>query len=304
MTLREFASAPRRAAPRARPPRRGAEPGAALPPEMLEERHRARGLDPAAARRAARLELGGDAQIAEAWRDQRSLPIARHAVAGHPLRAPHAAAHAGLHRRRAASRWRSASAPTPRSSRSSTPSSCARCRTPSRIGSSTVGDRTPAGFSSNVGFATLIDWRERSRSFEQLALMRGWGPTLVVNGEAERLAGGARQLELLRDDGRASGARPRDSRADDDRPNHWRVLLLSDGLWRRRFGADPSVVGRTITMNDREYRVDRRDAAVVRAARRDPATSTRGRDVGAASATTAPAIRRAAAASTCAGSAG
>ena len=43
--------------------------------EMLEERHRARGLDPAAARRAARLELGGDAQIAEAWRDQRSLPF-------------------------------------------------------------------------------------------------------------------------------------------------------------------------------------------------------------------------------------
>ena len=35
----------------------------------------------------------------------------------------------------------------------------------------------------------------------------------------------------------------------------WRVVLLSDGLWRRRFGADPSIVGRTITMNDREYRV-------------------------------------------------
>ena len=34
-----------------------------------------RGLDPAAARRAARLELGGDAQIAEAWRDQRGLPF-------------------------------------------------------------------------------------------------------------------------------------------------------------------------------------------------------------------------------------
>lgn len=42
---------------------------------MLEDRHRARGLDPAAARRAARLELGGDAQIAETWRDQRSLPM-------------------------------------------------------------------------------------------------------------------------------------------------------------------------------------------------------------------------------------
>ena len=43
--------------------------------EMLEAQHRARGLDPAAARRAARLELGGAAQIAEEWRDQRSLPF-------------------------------------------------------------------------------------------------------------------------------------------------------------------------------------------------------------------------------------
>src|SRR5215217_7476859 len=43
--------------------------------QMLEERHRSRGLTPEAARRAARLELGGDAQIAEAWRDQRGLPF-------------------------------------------------------------------------------------------------------------------------------------------------------------------------------------------------------------------------------------
>ena len=33
----------------------------------------------------------------------------------------------------------------------------------------------------------MLDWRERSRSFEQLAMMRSWLPTLVANGEAERL---------------------------------------------------------------------------------------------------------------------
>src|ERR1043166_322791 len=43
--------------------------------EMLEARHRERGLDPIEARRAARLELGATAQIAEAWRDQRALPF-------------------------------------------------------------------------------------------------------------------------------------------------------------------------------------------------------------------------------------
>ena len=42
---------------------------------MLEAQHRGRSDDPADARRAARLDLGGQAQIAESWRDQRSLPM-------------------------------------------------------------------------------------------------------------------------------------------------------------------------------------------------------------------------------------
>src|SRR6185436_6492388 len=41
----------------------------------LEEQYRARGLDPAAATREARLALGGGPQMAEAWRDQRGLPF-------------------------------------------------------------------------------------------------------------------------------------------------------------------------------------------------------------------------------------
>ena len=36
------------------------------------------------------------------------------------------------------------------------------------------------------------------------------------------------------------------------------VVLLGDGLWRRRFGADPSIIGRPITLNDQPYVVDRK----------------------------------------------
>ena len=53
------------------------------------------------------------------------------------------------------------------------------------------------------------------------------------------------------------GVRPalgRTFRQEDDHPDRWRVLVLSDGLWRRRFDADPSVIGRTIRMNDRDSR--------------------------------------------------
>ena len=84
--------------------------------------------------------------------------------------------------------------------------------------------------------------------------MRGWQPTLVVNGEAERLAAvrvSWNYFDMM-------GVRPALGRGfteAEDHPNTWRVLLLSDRLWRRRFNADPSIVGRTITMNDREYRI-------------------------------------------------
>src|SRR5262249_1155464 len=54
------------------------------------------------------------------------------------------------------------------------------------------------------------------------------------------------------------GVRPalgRDFRAEEDTPAGWRVLILSDALWRRRFNADPAVVGRVLTMNDQQYTV-------------------------------------------------
>jgi putative ABC transport system permease protein len=54
------------------------------------------------------------------------------------------------------------------------------------------------------------------------------------------------------------GARPALGRTfmpDEDQPGHEQVAVLSDDLWRRRFAADPAIVGRDIRINDRDYRV-------------------------------------------------
>jgi putative ABC transport system permease protein len=221
--------------------------------DMLEAEHRSRGLDPAAARRAARIDLGGEAQLTEAWRDQRGLPaldMLRQDL-GYGLRmlrrAPGFTAAAlltltlGIGANTAIFTIVNAVLlrPLPYAD-------------PDRL--VTVGDRGSDGDASNVGFSTVLDWRERSRTFEQFAMMRSWQPTLVTNGEAERLPAvrvSWNYFDML-------GVRPalgRTFTADEDRPEHWRVVLLSDRLWRRRFGADRSVVGRTLTMNDRQYRV-------------------------------------------------
>ena len=47
----------------------------------------------------------------------------------------------------------------------------------------------------------------------------------------------------------------RDFRAEEETDGRHRVVLLSDGSWRRRFGADPAVVGRTIAFNGNAFEI-------------------------------------------------
>jgi putative ABC transport system permease protein len=221
--------------------------------EMLEEQLRRQGLTAADAAREARLRIGGSLQIAEAWQDQRSLPWLETLIgdlrfgARMLMRAPGFSLAAlftltlGIGANTAMFTIVDAVLLRP-----------LPYVDPERL--VTIGDRTADGLATNVDFTTVADWRARSRSFERLALMRSWQPTLVAGGEAERLPA----VRVSWDYFDMMGVRPalgRTFTADDDRPDHWRVLLLSDALWRRRFNADPSVVGRTIVMNDREYRV-------------------------------------------------
>lgn len=221
--------------------------------EMLEEQHRTRGLSDLDAMRAARLELGGGTQIAEAWRDQRSIPAIetllqdlRYALRM-LARAPGFAVAALL--TLALGIGANTAIFTIVDEALLRPSPYA---SPDRL--VTVGDRESDGSSSNIGYTTVVDYRARSRSFESFAMMRSWLPTLVANGDAERVAAvrvSANYFDML-------GVRPALGRTftpDEDRPDHWRVVMLSDALWRRRFGADPSIVGKTITMNDRQYRI-------------------------------------------------
>lgn len=115
-------------------------------------------------------------------------------------------------------------------------------------------DDDGSGAVGNVGFATVVDWRARLRTFDELAIIRGWSPTLVAEGGAERLDG----MKVNWNYFRMLGVQPalgRDFTAEEDQPERWRVVLLSDGLWRRRFGARPDIVGSTIEFNGRRFEV-------------------------------------------------
>jgi hypothetical protein len=84
--------------------------------------------------------------------------------------------------------------------------------------------------------------------------MKAWQPTLTGRAEPERLDGQSVSASYFR----VLGAPPAIGRgfdASDDRPNGSRVAILSDGLWRRRFGGDATIIGRQITLDDASYTV-------------------------------------------------
>jgi predicted permease len=99
----------------------------------------------------------------------------------------------------------------------------------------------------------LLDYQSQSRSFDAVG---GWTPrTLELSGdrESERVQA-ARTTASLFDVLGVPAALGRTFSTEEDR-NAVAVCVISDGLWRRWFGADPSVLGRTIHLDRRPYRV-------------------------------------------------
>src|SRR5262249_60982153 len=117
-----------------------------------------------------------------------------------------------------------------------------------------IGTRSPGGLPGNTGYSTFIDWRDETHAFERMALIRLWQPTMLVSGEPERINGMRVSAEFFRMLG-VTPALGRDFTAADDTPAGWRVVLLSDGLRRRRLGGGPSVVGRAIGVTGQPLRL-------------------------------------------------
>jgi putative ABC transport system permease protein len=108
----------------------------------------------------------------------------------------------------------------------------------------------------NMSFsvANFSDLREQSHVFEGLMASRGQNYILTGAGEPERLSGRQATVGLFR----TMGLMPIVGRvftAEEDRPGAERVVLLGEGFWMRRFGRDPSVVGRPLVLNNEPYTV-------------------------------------------------
>ncbi|HTM04109.1 MAG TPA: ABC transporter permease [Vicinamibacterales bacterium] len=155
----------------------------------------------------------------------------------------------------------------------------------------TVADTSrDTGTALDVTFGTFREIMARSRAIARAAVTRSWQPTLSGVGDAERLDGQSVSADYFR----VLGVEPalgRDFVASDDVPGAAPIAIISSGLWRRRLGGDPTIVGRTVrldgaavtivgVMGDTFENVWNPAARIWRPLRDDPSLPLQGREWG------------------------
>jgi putative ABC transport system permease protein len=99
-----------------------------------------------------------------------------------------------------------------------------------------------------VSALNYLSWAERTKSFDAIAAFGDTGVTLTDAGDPE-LLGGSFVTASLFDVLRVPPIAGRTLRAEDEQRSGSRVVVLSEALWRTRFGGDRGIVGRSITLD-------------------------------------------------------
>ena len=109
---------------------------------------------------------------------------------------------------------------------------------------------------SIVSAPNYLDWQRQNDVFASMALFdsAGKGYNLSGSGEPERVSGVRVSWSFFE----VLGVKPRLGRAflpDEEIAGKHQVVVISDGLWRARYNADPALVGKTIRVDSEEFTV-------------------------------------------------
>src|SRR5215208_6814051 len=102
------------------------------------------------------------------------------------------------------------------------------------------------GKRGQITSANFLDWRAQNTVFEQLAAIKTTTANLALSDQAERIDFAQTSANFFD----VFGINPQHGRLfipRDEEAGHEPVVVLSDTLWRRRYGADPAAVGKQIT---------------------------------------------------------
>ncbi|MCZ6858403.1 MAG: ABC transporter permease [Gemmatimonadetes bacterium] len=119
----------------------------------------------------------------------------------------------------------------------------------------TLFEQDSSGASRQLAsYPTFLDWREQSDVFSGLAFIRGSGLIMQAGDRTGFVLGSFVSEEFFRTLGVAA-LHGRALVTDDYGPNGGGVAVLSHAVWNSRFGAEPAVIGTTITLARRPYTV-------------------------------------------------
>ena len=107
-------------------------------------------------------------------------------------------------------------------------------------------------FRGGISALDFVDWRRMSQSFSDIALYDSGQFNLTGTGDPERIPGAQVSPGFLE----ALGVRPRMGRSFEavaEQPGHNREVLITYGLWQRRFGSDPAIVGKSAGINGEPF---------------------------------------------------
>lgn len=107
-----------------------------------------------------------------------------------------------------------------------------------------------------LSWPNFADFRDDVPAVEHVAAFQGWGPTMTGTGtSAEQLLGAMVSDGMFSSIFTVNPALGRGFNPEEHAPEGPRSVILSDGFWRRAFGADPGILGRTVRLNDQPFSV-------------------------------------------------
>jgi len=113
---------------------------------------------------------------------------------------------------------------------------------------------SPGGSGTSASPAKFNFFRSETDAFESVSAFRSNVANITGGSSPEQVPVGQVSADFFKLFG-APIARGRTFSTDEDQPNGGHVAVLSDGLWQRRFGRDPSIVGRDILLDGQPYTI-------------------------------------------------
>ncbi len=117
-----------------------------------------------------------------------------------------------------------------------------------------LNEKSPVLDEMSISYPNFTDWRNHTQTFEKMGVYNRASYNLTGAGEAERIVTGQVSADLFS----VLRVKPLHGRLftnDEDKPGGAPVVILSYGLWQRRFGGQTSILNQAITLNAKQYTV-------------------------------------------------